>query len=74
MLVTASGTRIPEHKAMTLDKIKRFMEFEQLLRDNHWALVCRRCANFVAGDNDPQSTRISVKCSCQEHIYDAAGR
>lgn len=73
MLITPSGTRIPQHKTMSLAKIKHFAEFESILRENHWAIVCRKCANFVAGDNDTQSTKLSVRCSCSEYTYDAAG-
>lgn len=73
MLVTADGRPIvaPDRRPMPLAKLKRFMEFETLLRECGWSLVCRKCANFVAGDNDPGSTRISVKCSCKEFIFDA---
>ena len=68
MIVNAQGQTITP---MTLDKLKRFMEFEQLLRDMHWSMVCRKCANFIAGDNAPGGTRISVKCSCREAVFDA---
>ena len=75
MLLTADGkiARTPEQRPMTLDKLKRFMEFEQILRECGWSLVCRKCVNFVAGDNAPGGTRISVKCNCKEFIFDAGG-
>lgn len=74
MLIDVSGRaiRTPERRPITLDKLKRFMEFEQILRECGWSLVCRKCANFVAGDNDAGSTRVSVKCSCKEYVFDAA--
>lgn len=70
MILNAQGQEI---KGVSLDKLKRFMEFEQTLRENHWSLVCRKCANFIAGDNHPGGTRISVKCSCRELVFDAGG-
>lgn len=72
MLVDVGGRPLsPERKPITLDKLKRFMEFETILRDCGWTLVCRKCANFVAGDNEPNSTRISVRCSCKEYVFHA---
>ena len=71
MILTATGQRVPEKHAMSMDKLKRFMEFEQILRECGWSMVCRKCANFIAGDNDPGGTRISVRCSCAEHIFSA---
>ena len=71
MIVTAEGHAIPTKYPMTLDKLKRFMEFETVLRDCHWAIVCRRCASFVAGDNPTGSSRISVHCRCAEYLFDA---
>lgn len=73
MLLTANGAKLPECKPITLDKLKRFMEFETILRECGWCLVCRKCANFVAGENETGSTRLSVKCSCKEYIFDAGG-
>lgn len=73
MLLTPDGKviRTPERRPITLDKLKRFMEFEQILRECGWSLVCRKCANFVAGDNAVNDTRLSVKCSCKEYVFDA---
>lgn len=68
MILNAQGQEV---KAVSLDKLKRFMEFEQTLRENRWSLVCRNCANFLAGENHPGGTRISVKCSCKELVFDA---
>lgn len=67
MLVTATG--IARH-TITLDKLKRFMEFEDILRDLHWTIACLKCRNPVAGNNDPTSQRLAVSCKCAEHVFD----
>lgn len=63
---------------MSVDKLKRFMEFEPLLRECGWQLTCPQCAvkfgygkDGVRGDNDPQSNTYTVECGCSVHIFDA---
>lgn len=64
---------------MTLDKLKRFMEFETILRQNGWQIVCASCADRfrdlnkagVRGDNDVKANQYRVECSCSAHIFDA---
>lgn len=65
---------------MTLDKLKRFMEFESLLQKMGWQIVCGRCADRfrdlnkagVRGDNDVKANQYRVECSCSAHIFDAS--
>ena len=61
-----------ESKAITLEKLKRFEEFEAILKDNGWTLACLRCRNPLKGDNHPSGTRLSVSCQCHEVVFDAA--
>lgn len=64
---------------MTLDKLKRFMEFEDLLRANGWQIICANCTRIygpgkdgVRGDNDVTANTYKVECSCSVHIFDAS--
>ena len=63
----------PTKRAMTLDKHKRFMEFETILRDCGWVIRCTACDHNVSGDNSVGDHRLSVKCGCSVHTFDAAG-
>ena len=71
--VVAQNTR-----PMTLDKLKRFMEFETLLRECGWILTCPRCTTIygpgkdgVQGNNDAAGTTYRVECGCSAHVFDA---
>jgi hypothetical protein len=62
--------------AMTRDKLNRFLEFESLLRDCGWQLVCARCTQMhgpgkdgVRGDNEPTGTEYRVECGCSVHVF-----
>lgn len=66
-------------KPMTLDKLKRFMEFETLLQQMGWQIVCAHCADRfgtinkagVRGNNDVQANEFRVECSCSAHVFTA---
>ena len=65
--------RTPTKRTMSIQKLKRFMEFEDILKDCGWVIRCRLCDHNVSGDNAVGDTKISVKCGCSEHLFTADG-
>jgi len=65
---------------MTRAALHRFLEFDALLQQMGWQIICARCADRfgtlnlagVRGDNDVQAQTYRVECACSAHLFDAS--
>lgn len=65
-----------EKHAMSLDKMKRFMEFESLLTTLGWQIICAKCSKIyglgkdgVQANNDAAGNTLTVSCGCSSHMF-----
>lgn len=66
---------------MTKAEVLRFMEFERLLAQMGWHLVCAKCSKIygygkdgVKGDNDASDGQFHMVCGCSDHVFDTSGK
>jgi hypothetical protein len=78
MLIDPYGRAVqtPDVKPMTRSQIQRFEEFEGLLREMGWQIVCTKCARIfgmgkdgVQSHNDPGSDTLEVRCGCSRYVF-----
>ncbi len=81
MLVTPYGTpavaqqKIPMNRA----EIKRFIEFEDLLKRVGWMIVCPNCTRIFGygkdgvRSNNSETGPYVVECACSQHVFDPGG-
>lgn len=62
--------------SMSMGEIKRFLEFEALLKTCGWQIVCSNCANIygfgkdgVQGAENAAGTTLTVQCGCSTYVF-----
>ncbi|HUX00273.1 MAG TPA: hypothetical protein VMY35_04770 [Phycisphaerae bacterium] len=74
------GVRKQTVEAIDRTRLKRFEEFESLLKEMGLQLVCARCTALfgpgqdgVRGNNNPAAEELSIECGCTRRICKVGG-